>query len=78
MVHWFVTQVYPKALNAAVYTLTGGLVTTVILAPFRAALKKIWRAIDSLDPDTDTGVTKQLKAIERRDTDDAPLAKHRH
>lgn len=57
-------NVEPKVLSAAVYTLTAGLVTTLILTPFRAALKKIWRAVDSLDPETDTGVTKDLKQLQ--------------
>lgn len=63
MTHWLLTFAIPKAENAAIYTLSGGLVTTLILVPFRSALKKIWRAVDSLDPETDTGVTKELDEL---------------
>lgn len=63
MTHWLLHTVAPAALHAAIYTLTGGLVTTLILAPFRSAVRKVWRAVDSLDPDTDTGVTKQLHEL---------------
>lgn len=65
MINWLVHTFIPKFENAAIYTLSAGLVTTIILTPFRAAIKKIWRALDSIDPDTDTGVTKELKNIER-------------
>lgn len=64
MIQWLVHTIVPKALNAAVFTLTGGLVTTLILAPFRRVLKKVWRAVDSLDPETDVGVTHQLAELQ--------------
>lgn len=70
MTSWLVHFFVPKFENAAVYTLSAGLVTTIILTPFRAAIRKIWRAIDSIDPDTDTGVTKELKAIEKHFSND--------
>jgi hypothetical protein len=66
MTHWLLTFAVPKIENAALYTLTAGLVTTLILAPFRKLLKKLWRAIDSLDPETDSGVTKQLHELEHK------------
>ena len=65
-------EILLKAENAAVYTLSGGLVTTLILAPFRSALKKVWRAVESLDPETDSGVTKQLHEIQEA-TERVPL-----
>lgn len=67
MSHFLLHIIWPKVINAATYTLTGGLVTTLILTPFRSALKKIWRAIDSLDPETNTGVTKQLHEIKKEE-----------
>ena len=72
MTHWLLTQVYPRALNAAVYTLTSGVVATLILAPFRSIVKALWRAVKSLDPETDYGVTKQL--AELKDASEKPEA----
>ena len=66
MTHWLLTFALPRAEQAAIYTFTGGLVTTLILVPFRAALKKLWRAVDSLDPETDSGVTKQLRQLDNK------------
>lgn len=63
---WILTNVVMKAESAAVFTLASGLVTTLILMPFRNALRKIWRAVDSLDPQTDTGVTGDLKRLEKK------------
>jgi len=74
--HWIEVNVLTKALQAAVYTLSGGLVTTLILVPFRKGLKKIWRAVDSLDPRTPTGVTQQLSDLQEQintDPGDIPL-----
>jgi hypothetical protein len=65
MSHWLMVYVVLKAENAAVWALSTGLVGIVVLTPFRAALKKLWRAVDSLDPRTDTGVTKQLNDLAR-------------
>ena len=65
MIHWLITVIYPKILNGAMFALGSGLVGILVLTPFRTGLKKIWRAIDSLDPKTDTGVTKQLAEIQR-------------
>lgn len=70
MSHWLLHYALPRAENAAIYTLTAGLTTTLILAPFRGLIRKFWRAVDSIDPATDRGVTKQLK-----DLDDS-LASH--
>lgn len=64
--HWLIEYVVLKAENAAVYTLSAGMVTTLVLVPFRAGLKKIWRAVDSLDPKTDTGVTEQLRELDAK------------
>ena len=70
MSHYIHTVIIPTAVHAAVYTLSGGLVTTLILIPFRKVIArithKVWRAVDSLDPETDTGVTKQLKELEEK------------
>ena len=66
MSHWLVHTAVPLAEHAAIFTLTSGLVTTLILVPFRSWLKKFWRAVDSLDPKTDSGVTKMLGEIEAR------------
>lgn len=63
MTHWLLTTVYPRALNAAIYTLTSGVVATLILAPFRSVVKALWRAVKSLDPEIDYGVTKQLDEL---------------
>ena len=66
MTHWLLYFAIPKIENAAIYTLTGGLVTTLILSPFRRVLKKLWRAIDSLDPETNTGITGDLRRLESK------------
>lgn len=72
---WIETTLLPNAEHAAIYTVTAGLVTTLILAPFRRILRKIWRAIDSLDPMTDTGVTRELNKLQD-DISDSLGVKH--
>lgn len=64
--HWLMEYVLLKAENAAVYSATAGVVGIVVVAPFRSAVKKIWRAVDSLDPETDSGVTKQLSELDEK------------
>ena len=63
MIHWLLTDALPKAEYTAISTITGAVVLGCIIAPFRRVWKKVWRAVDSLDPDTDSGVTKQLKHL---------------
>ena len=64
--HWLMVNVVMKGENAAVFALGSGLVGILVLTPFRSVLKKLWRAIDSLDPSTDTGVTKELDDLKQR------------
>ena len=68
MWHWLAINVWPTALHTTV----AGITAVVIVAPFRSALAKVWRAVRSLDPEEDYGVTKQLAEVNH-----APLAHHR-
>jgi hypothetical protein len=88
VLQWFATQILPKAETTAVSTITSAVVIGCIVAPFRKLWKKIYRALDSVDPDTDSGITKQLSQLQQqghhiaiRDhdrDDDAPvIAPHR-
>ena len=77
MTHWLAITVWPKVLNAAVYTLTSGVVVTLVLTPFRAIVKATWRAIKSLDPETDYGVTKQLSELDSQEHALRPTPKGR-
>lgn len=63
MTHWLSINVFPYAIHAAAGTLSVALVGACVIAPFRKAWFKFRRAIDSLDPQTDTGVTRQLSQI---------------
>lgn len=58
--HWLMTYVVMKAENAAVWSMTTGVIGIIVISPFRTIVKAIWRAVKSLDPETDYGVTKQL------------------
>ena len=61
--NWLVINVVPTAVHTAVGTVAGALTMALIVVPFRKVFKKLGRAVDSIDPDTDTGVTKQLREI---------------
>ena len=88
MIHWFLSVVLPKVENTAISAVTGAIVLGCIIAPFKRVWRKVWRALDSIDPDTDSGITKELKQLAQqqqmppvhahvqRDDDDVPLAHH--
>lgn len=87
MIHWLVTNVYPTALRTAVGAVTAALMAALVIQPFKKTLRAFRRAVDSVDPDTDTGVTRQLDQLNRklppalrpdRDADDrVALVQHR-
>jgi len=64
--HWLMEYVVLKAENAAVYSATAGMVGIVVVAPFRSIVKALWRAVKSLDPDTDYGITGQLDDLNEK------------
>lgn len=66
MIGWLLHDALPKVEYTAISTITGAIVLGCIIAPFRHVWKKLWRAADSLDPDTDSGVTKELHQLTRR------------
>lgn len=68
MLHWLSQNVLPYALHAAAATVSSAIVLGVIVQPFKGVLQKFHRAIDSLDPETDTGVTRQLRLIHKTQT----------
>lgn len=69
--HYVLTQ----ALSATIFTITAGVVTALVLTPFRRGLRKLWRVVDALDPATDTQLPA---AAEDTDPGDIPLEGLRH
>ena len=80
MIHWLIVNVYPTALRTAVGAVTAALIAGLVIQPFKKTICAIRRAVDSVDPETDTGITKQLSDLNRRlpaRTDHAPVVPHR-
>lgn len=65
MLYWLSINVWPFLIHGMAGTIGAAFAAGVIIAPFRAAFKKFHRAMDSLDPETDYGVTRQLRLINR-------------
>lgn len=67
--HWLLVNVAMRIESGAMFSLGSGVVAVLIITPFRNAVKsgfrKLQRAIDSIDPDTPTGVTQQLEDLKR-------------
>lgn len=64
--HWLAGNFWPFLFHGMAGTLGAALAAGCIIAPFRRFAKKFHRAIDSLDPETDYGVTRQLNEILHR------------
>jgi hypothetical protein len=75
--HFIVNEILLVALHGAVATVAGALIGVLLIQPFKSHIASIRRAIESVDPDVDCGVTKQLAHIDSK-LSHAPLAKHGH
>jgi len=63
--HWFSVNVLPYLLHGAAGTLGAAFAAGVIITPFRHVFARLHRAVNSLDPETDYGVTRQLSQINK-------------
>ncbi len=68
MSHWLAENVLPYLIHGAAGTMGAAIAAGVVITPFRHLFAKFHRAVDSLDPETDTGVTRQLRLIHKAQT----------